>query len=207
MKIVLEDNHILVAVKPGGITTQGEEGFEGHLKSYIKKRDRKPGNVFLHAIHRLDKPVAGLVLFAKTSKALSRLNQQMRNQKIIRKYQGEIEGEFFGSGEWHFYHRKENYRAEISTIPCKMSKEVCMKYQAKGNIIQIEMGTGKYHQIRAVLSFLGFPIVGDAKYGSSIKTKQIKLSCSYLSLVHPIQIHEGVPKIIEIFETPKHKSV
>lgn len=186
MQIVFEDNHVIVAVKPGGVLTQGDEGFEGSLKQFIKKRDNKPGNVFLHAIHRLDKPVSGLVLFAKTSKALSRLQQAMREHKIARKYKAEIEGELNGEGTWNFHHKKGPFRAEISDRPVPESKPISMHYKADGNQVEITLETGKYHQIRAVLGHLGVPIIGDHKYGGTERSSAIALSCVYIEFPHPI---------------------
>ncbi|MDE3048165.1 MAG: RNA pseudouridine synthase, partial [Verrucomicrobiota bacterium] len=95
-EIVFCDNHLLIAVKPCGLTTQpspeGGESLEGFAKEWVKRQFQKPGNVYLHALHRLDKPVSGLVLFARTSKALSRLNEQQREQAIQRVYVAEVEG-------------------------------------------------------------------------------------------------------------------
>lgn len=183
MQIEYEDNHILIASKPGGLCTQGDDGFEGALKRLIKKRDAKPGNVYLHAVHRLDKPVSGLVLFAKTSKALSRLQQAMRDRQITRKYVARVEGTLTGSGNWSFFHIKKEYRAEISSEP--VGKPIKMAYEASGNRVCITLETGRYHQIRAVLGYIGHPILGDAKYGAQTKQDAIALTCCYIVLTHP----------------------
>ena len=160
------DNHILALDKPAGVATQPD--FEEAAKAWIKAKYNKPGAVFLHPIHRLDKPVGGLVLFARTSKALSRLQEQMRERKIEKTYLAWVEGELPQS-EGRLVHFLEHgsFQAYVSA----QGKEAILDYkiveQKSGlSLVEIQLVTGRYHQIRAQFAAVGCPIVGDEKYGS-----------------------------------------
>lgn len=175
-EILYEDNHLFVVSKPAGILTQpsgtDQENMEDICKAWIKKAANKPGNVFLGAVHRIDKPVSGIVMFAKTSKALSRMNESMRKGKFLKIYCAIIEGsleEDEGTLEHYLYH--DEFR---SVVVSKNSPDAkfcilhyrCLKKTAQFSLLEIELETGRYHQIRAQLSASGHPIVGDVKYGS-----------------------------------------
>ncbi len=185
--ILLCDNHLLIVDKPAGIPTQ--PALSELAKAWVKKKFNKPGNVFLEPIHRLDKPVAGVVLFARTSKALSRLQEQMRGRRIEKIYYAWVEGtppHDRAQLRHHLIHG--SFRAEISLT----GKEAILEYQImkkKNNqtALRIRLHTGRYHQIRAQMAAIGCPILGDTKYGSSSPGKEgIALVSQELKFTHPI---------------------
>ena len=190
--IVSSDNHLLVVEKPAEVATQPDLTEMG--KAWIKKKYQKPGNVFLHPIHRLDKPVSGLVLFARTSKALSRLQEMMRERKIEKIYHALVEGKLPEAEGQLVHHLKHgSFRAEVS----REGKEAVLDYrvlrQEKGiTLLEIHLITGRYHQIRAQLADTGCPILGDEKYGSRRSwPKGIALHSSELRCEHPVT-HESL---------------
>lgn len=179
--ILYEDNHLLVLNKEPGLLTQPvpddpRDSLEEMAKAYLKEAYGKPGKVFLHAVHRIDRQVSGLVLFARTDKALSRLNQAMREKRITKIYHALVEGEL-GSGPGkavqlknHISHREHFARVSAARHP--ESREATLSYtvlkKGKGaSLIEIHLDTGRYHQIRAQLAFAGHPIRGDRKYGAA----------------------------------------
>lgn len=191
------DNHLLVAVKPAGWLTQpdesGRESLEVFAKEWVKKKYQKPGNVFLHCIHRLDRPVSGLVLFARTSKALSRLNEMSRNQEIQRIYTAEVEGILSQKrAVLDHYLIHGDYKALVSKPSHPEAKRALLSYIVKeerdhSTVVSIELDTGRYHQIRAQFGAIGHPIVGDEKYGAKPKGfNEIALTCTQLALNHPV---------------------
>ncbi|HRW58449.1 MAG TPA: RNA pseudouridine synthase, partial [Chlamydiales bacterium] len=147
---------------------------------------------FLHAVHRIDKDVSGMILFAKSAKALKRLNEMMKSQFIRRIYLAEIEGEMEkkeGVLE-HFLVRK-NFKATVCSSKTQDAKKAVLQYSTEsktklGSILKIELKTGRYHQIRLQLSATGHPIIGDKKYGSSIISDQIHLHMAHLIFNHPV---------------------
>lgn len=206
-EIVFCDNHLLVANKPAGLLTQpdeiGSDSLEDFAKQWVKKEYKKPGNVFLHAIHRLDRPVSGLVLFARTSKALTRLNELSRLMGIQRVYIAEVEGivpQRIGRLDHYLIHG--DHRAIIARASDKEAKHARLEYQVKhfrehSTVVIIDLETGRYHQIRAQFSAIGHPIVGDRRYGSKLGDGQsIHLHCAELGLEHP------VTKEVLTFESP-----
>jgi 23S rRNA pseudouridine1911/1915/1917 synthase len=185
--IILCDNHILVVDKPAEVATQPD--LVQLAKAWVKQKFNKPGGVFLEPIHRLDKPVSGLVLFARTSKALARLQEQMRERQIEKIYEAWVEGcpqEKGGTLRHHLLHG--SFRAEISP----QGKEAILEYQVlkhkQGRThLHVVLRTGRYHQIRAQLSAIGCPILGDTKYGSHTPWPQgIALCATQLSFHHPV---------------------
>lgn len=185
--VVYSDNHLLVVEKPAEMATQPD--LTELAKAWVKKKYNKPGNVYLHPVHRLDKAVSGLVLFARTSKALSRLQEMMRERKIIKIYHALVEGELpenQGKLVHHLIHG--SFRAEVS----KDGKESTLEYRVlkheKGvSLLEINLITGRYHQIRAQLSAIGCPVLGDEKYGSKRSwSKGIALHHSELRFEHPV---------------------
>lgn len=184
------DNQILVAEKPAGLLTQPDvtcaESLESLMKAHVKRLYMKPGAVFLHAIHRLDKPVSGLVLFARTSKALSRLNESSREGLIVRRYRALIEGKLEGEGtlEHHLVHGE--HRALVDPKG-KLSRLHYRALEQRNNrtLVEITLETGRYHQIRAQFSAIGHPLSGDTKYGAKSQG-EVCLHCSYLAFPHPV---------------------
>ena len=197
MEIIFCDNHILVVSKPAGLSTQPHVGSNDSLldkaKAYLKKKFDKKGLVFLEPIHRLDKPVSGLVLFARTSKALSRLQEMMRKQQIEKIYFAWVEGALpqkEGTLEHYLIH--DEYKARVADASHSMAKLARLHYelidrQPGKSLVRIILETGRYHQIRAQFSAIGCPIVGDTKYGSALLHKEgIALHHGLLKLIHPV---------------------
>ena len=206
-EILFCDNHLLIASKPAGLLTQPDEAggysLEQFAKEWVKKEYAKPGEVFLHCIHRLDRPVSGLVLFARTSKALSRLNEQSRQSEIQRIYYAEIEGilaQKLGRLEHYLIHG--DHRAIVGKAGDKDAKQARLTFEVHhylqhSTLVKIELQTGRYHQIRAQFSAIGHPIAGDKRYGSKTGDgKTIHLHCLEIGFEHP------VTKEILRFESP-----
>ncbi|HSX25713.1 MAG TPA: RNA pseudouridine synthase [Chlamydiales bacterium] len=195
--VIFCDNHLLIALKPAGLLTQpdatGSDSLEEFAKEWVKKEYNKPGAVFLHCIHRIDRPVSGLVLFARTSKALSRLNEQSRLMEIQRVYLAEVQGilaEKLGRLEHYLIHAE--HRALIGKPSDPEAKQArltfeVLHYLQHTTLVKIELETGRYHQIRAQFSAIGHPIVGDQRYGSQTGDgKTIHLHCASLAFKHPV---------------------
>jgi 23S rRNA pseudouridine1911/1915/1917 synthase len=191
------DNHLLVALKDPGILTQPDEtnheSLETIAKEWLKKEFSKPGRVFLHCIHRLDRPVSGLVLFARTSKALSRLNEQSRAQEIQRVYLAEVEGvlpELEGRLDHYLVHG--DHKAILATEKTPQAKHARLTFRtlerrAHSTVVEIELETGRYHQVRAQFSAIGHPVLRDQKYGAKQGDgSEIFLHCAKLKFYHPV---------------------
>lgn len=186
-RIIYCDNHLLVANKPAEVATQPD--FTEMAKAWIKQKYHKPGAVFLHAAHRLDKPVSGLVLFARTSKALTRLQEMMRERKIEKKYLALVEGKVpEQEGRLVHYLEHGSFKAKVG----KNGKEAVLSYRVVGHakggtVLEIDLETGRYHQIRAQLAAIGCPIFGDEKYGSK-KAWPLGIALYHQRLVfeHPV---------------------
>ncbi|MCH9631574.1 MAG: Dual-specificity RNA pseudouridine synthase RluA [Chlamydiia bacterium] len=194
--ILFEDNHLIAVNKPAGLPTQvsldHKEALETKLKAFIKKRDKKEGNVYLHAVHRLDKEVSGVVLFAKTSKSLSRMQEHLRNGHIEKIYQAEVEGVLAkNSSRLINYLLKKPHRSVVYKQSSKDAKKAELTYKVlrqeeRKALLEIKLITGRYHQIRVQLSHLGHPIIGDSKYGSSVSKSSIALKHVKVSFPHII---------------------
>lgn len=180
------DNHLLVLDKPAGMLTQPNDSDDDSLealgKQYLKDRFHKPGNVFLEAVHRLDRPVSGVVLFARTSKALSRLNQLQREGRFYKEYIAKVEGDL-SDGEFVDYLKHVDHRAVIDPTGkrCHLTFEV-LKDEG---LVRILLRTGRYHQIRAQFAHHGYPILGDQKYGGD-PAERLFLHHHLLRFPHPI---------------------
>lgn len=185
--IVYIDNHLLVVKKPAGMATQPD--LEELAKAYVKEKFRKPGAVFLQPVHRIDKPVSGLVLFARTSKALSRLQAMMRERKIEKIYHAWVEGKV-PSRQGTLVHHLEHghHRAEISSQGKESVLDYAVLQQKEGlTLLEIHLHTGRYHQIRAQLAAIGCPVAGDTKYGSRRTWPEgIALQHVEMRLEHPV---------------------
>lgn len=184
--VLYEDNHLLAVNKPQGLLTQpsgtSEISLEALAKEYIKEKYQKPGNVFLHAVHRLDKPVSGIVLFAKTQKALSRLNEMMRNREGEKIYVAKVERELpLGNVlEHRLIHDDFKAVEDSQGKPCRLL------YKKIGeHLYEITLETGRYHQIRAQLSLVKSPVVGDTKYGAKAAGR-LYLHHTRFSFDHPV---------------------
>ena len=193
LEVLYEDNHVIVVYKPSNILSQsditGDTDMLTLVKEYIKEKYNKPGNVYVGLIHRLDRPVEGVMVFAKTSKAASRLSEQVRKHELKKHYMAVINGVLTEkSGEFSDYLMKlENGNTVVTTKD--KGKEAILKYQVlkeKDNysLVDINLITGRHHQIRVQFSSRGYPLVGDQRYGKR-DNQQIAL-CSYsLSFIHP----------------------
>jgi 23S rRNA pseudouridine1911/1915/1917 synthase len=190
------DNHLLIMNKPAGLATQpskdNEKNLQDNAKFFLKKKYKKTGAVFLEPIHRLDKPVSGLVVFARTSKALSRLQEAMRSHQIERIYQALVEKEAPG-GILEHYLVHDEYKARVVPSTHPEGKKAILHYTylgpvKKGHLLEIRLETGRYHQIRAQLADSHLPVIGDEKYGSKIPFKkgEIALHHSAVSFCHPV---------------------
>jgi 23S rRNA pseudouridine1911/1915/1917 synthase len=195
LEIVYLDNHLIVVKKRGNLLTQenetSQENLTDLLKCFLKEKYQKKGDVFLHPIHRIDKSVSGLVLFAKTSKALLRLNEQVRMKMIVRKYCALVEGKL-QKKEGTLTHLlvHDDHCSKIA-INNKDAKKAELEYKVRSeknnlSLVEINLLTGRYHQIRVQFSSIGHPIYGDKKYGSKMDLKEIALHGYYLEFLHPI---------------------
>jgi 23S rRNA pseudouridine1911/1915/1917 synthase len=195
------DNHLLVVNKPPGIATQPD--LEELAKAWVKKKYQKPGKVFLEPIHRLDKSVGGLVLFARTSKALSRLQALMRERKISKTYHALVEGHLSKKEDTlkHFL-----IHGDHKAFLDPQGKEAILHYKVleekNGNTrVSIDLATGRYHQIRAQFAAIKHPVLGDKKYGSQKPFQEgIALRHVRLEFKHPVT-HEHC-----VFEL-KHQTI
>ncbi|WP_294214155.1 RluA family pseudouridine synthase [uncultured Chryseobacterium sp.] len=199
-QIIYEDNHLLVINKKVGQLVQGDktgdESLLESIKNHIKKRDDKPGNVFLGLVHRIDRPTSGLVIYAKTSKALSRLTQMVKNREIKKTYWAVVPKEPLPQSQRlvHYLKKNEkNNKAIIFPKPTEGAKEAILTYHIIQSLdhymlLEIDLETGRHHQIRAQLSKTGIPIKGDLKYGSPRSNTDggIHLHARKLEFIHPV---------------------
>ena len=200
MTVVYEDNHIVVVNKTSSEIVQGDKTGDTPLsemvKQYLKEKYNKPGNVFIGVTHRLDRPVSGLVVFAKTSKALPRLNEMVRNGEVKKTYWAivkecpkETEGELV-----HYLVRDEKQNKSYAyDKEVKNSKKAVLHYKLIGHsqnyyLLEVDLKTGRHHQIRCQLAKMGCPIKGDLKYGSprSNPDGSICLHARTVQFVHPV---------------------
>ncbi len=195
--ILFEDNHVLVAVKPPNMLSQadstGDPDILSMLKEYIRDRYQKPGNVYLGLVHRLDRPVGGLMVFAKTSKAAARLSLQMQAHDMGREYlcvvYGEAEEKFTLTD--YLIHDPILNRQVVCEADEKGGKLAilhgrCVAQRSGTSLCVIRLETGRKHQIRAQMSGAGLPLWGDARYGSGMAGQQIALWGFKLSFAHPV---------------------
>ena len=199
--VLYEDNHIIAVKKLAGEIVQsdktGDETLAEKVKAYIKRKYKKPGDVFLGIIHRLDRPVGGVIIFARTSKSFSRMNALFREKEVSKEYWAIVEekppleeGELIN---WLKKNQEKN-RSRAYEIEVKESKKAILNYQLVGRsknyfYLKINPLTGRHHQIRVQLSFMGCSIKGDIKYGAKRTNKDggIHLFAKSISFVHPIK--------------------
>ena len=200
MTVIYEDNHIIVVNKSASEIVQGDKTGDTPLsetvKSYLKEKYQKPGNVFIGVTHRLDRPVSGLVIFAKTSKALSRLNDMFRTGDVHKVYWAIVKNrpphEEGLLEHWLVRNEKQNksyaYDREV-----KDSKKAALKYKVIAHsenyhLLEIQLMTGRHHQIRCQLAKMGCPIKGDLKYGAARSNPDgsISLHARRVSFIHPV---------------------
>ncbi|MBR6487577.1 MAG: RluA family pseudouridine synthase [Clostridiales bacterium] len=199
IKILYEDNHLIVCIKPAGVLSQsdgsGSPDMLNILKRYIKEKYEKPGEVYLGLVHRLDRPVSGVMVFARTSKAASRLSEQIRTRKVEKLYRCVVSGVLEGSGRLENYISKDEDRNIVTVIDSEKPgfKASYLDYRAIASkdgmtLAEVKLGTGRSHQIRAQMAHNGYPLVGDQKYGQKDdRCKDIALESFKLSFEHPVK--------------------
>lgn len=204
MEIIYEDNHVIVANKQPGEIVQGDKTgdipMSDMIKQYLKEKYNKPGNVFCGVVHRIDRPVGGLVVFAKTSKALTRLNDMLRKGELHKTYWALVEGHLDNDEATLTNYLVSDSRTNKTSVVRKHvpdAKESVLQYKtiAKGDnytLLEINLVTGRKHQIRAQLSHIGHPIKGDLKYGArrSNPGGGISLLAHSISFIHPVSKEE-----------------
>ena len=194
INILYEDNHILVVEKPINIPVQEDNTKDKDLltilKEYIKEKYQKQGNVYLGLVHRLDRPVGGVMVFAKTGKAASRLSKQVQTHQFEKKYYAVVEGNIEEKGKYVDKLLKDK-KNNITTVNPN-GKEAILEFKkikSKNNLslVDINLKTGRSHQIRVQFSYHGYPLYGDQKYNQNAIKKQIALFAYSLSFYHPIR--------------------
>jgi 23S rRNA pseudouridine1911/1915/1917 synthase len=209
LEILYEDNHLLAVNKPAGLLAQGDETGDPSLldlvRADLKARYAKPGNVYVGLVHRLDRPVSGVVLLAKTSKAAGRLSEQFRVGAVKKVYWAICEGTIAeDAGEWADSLLKDEARNVVQVVPAgtKGAQEATLAFRVRerrgprGTFVELLPVTGRSHQLRVQLAARGFPIVGDRKYGSHARLEaldgvgRIALHARSLTLTHPTRGEE-----------------
>ena len=195
--ILFADNHLLAVNKPAGLLTQdsgtGLRNMEDWAREWVRVDKDKAGNVFLNAVHRIDKAVSGVVLFARTSKALSRLNADIRNRDCKKTYHVLAEGTPENpSAELIHWLTHEQHRAEVCKEGERGAQRAVLRYRTLRQfdnltLLEVDLETGRYHQIRAQLAAIGCPIAGDDKYGSRIASGETAIALHHfqLGITHP----------------------
>lgn len=200
LQVLFEDNHIIIVNKRSGDITQGDKTGDKPLsdvvKNYIKTKFNKPGNVYLGVVHRLDRPTSGVIIFARTSKALERLNKMLREKKINKTYWAIVKGCPKKEKDTLINFLKKNPKKNKSSVyqhEISGAKRAVLHYQViqkldNYSLLEIDLETGRHHQIRTQLSAIGFPIKGDLKYGfnRSNKDGSIHLHARKIEFIHPV---------------------
>ena len=207
LKVLYEDNHIIVVVKPFNVLSQGDstgdKSVMDMVKEYIKIKYHKPGNVYLGLVHRLDRPVGGVMVFARSSKAASRLTKAFSEHSITKKYLAIVHGKMDKSGEMRDLIEKGN---DGNSFVSKNGKEAILEYETleynekiDASLVSVTLKTGRHHQIRVQFASRGHYLLGDQRYGVLDNT-QICLFSYYLSFTHPV-----TKEVLEFKEFPEKK--
>ena len=199
IKVIFEDNHLLVVEKPVNILSQGDDTNDKDmvnlLKQYVKEKYNKPGNVYIGLVHRLDRPVGGIMVFAKTSKAASRLSEQVRNKSFKKTYRAVLNGNMRKDSDTlkdYLYKNKKTNMVSVVNKNHKDAKDAELSYETiakneKFSMVQVDLKTGRPHQIRVQFSSRKHPLFGDQRYGQDINKKgdQIALWSYKIEITHP----------------------
>jgi 23S rRNA pseudouridine1911/1915/1917 synthase len=198
--VLFEDNHCLAVVKPAGLLTAGDRTGDETLleqaRRYLKEKYHKPGNVFLGLVHRLDRPVSGVVLFARTSKAAARLSEQFRAGRVVKVYHAWVQGvPRTPAGTWTDFLLKDRERNVVRSVSAETTgaQQAMLGYRLLGRagrtaLLEIRPQTGRAHQIRVQLASRGFPILGDVKYGARpTPNGRLLLHAFELTFEHPVR--------------------
>lgn len=211
--ILYEDNHVIVAVKPPNLLTQGDDTGDANLldqiKEYVKETYGKPGEAYIGLVHRMDRPVGGLLVFARTSKAAARLSEQVRVHELNRQYVCIVEGEAPDQFTYVDYLMKDMEKNRVTVLPSYLKlqgKEAilhgCAIARRDGlSLVAIQLETGRAHQIRVQMAHAGYPLWGDNRYGNGKRGQQIALWGFRLSFAHPITKEQ----LLFIAPTPEEK--
>lgn len=194
LNIIYEDNHLLVVEKPSNIPVQEDSSKDIDmltiLKDYRKKSENKPGEAFIGLVHRLDRPVSGIMVFAKTSKAASRLSDQIRQNTFHKTYLAVVEGTIPPQGKFEDYLIKNEKENKSYVTTKEKGKYSCLEYKRlsiKDNLslVEINLITGRPHQIRVQFSSRNHPLIGDSKYGNNPNNLDIALFAKSITFNHP----------------------
>lgn len=210
LNIIYEDNHIIVVEKPVNIPSQGDKTGDVDMltlvKEYIKEKYHKPGEVYLGLIHRLDRPVGGVMVFARTSKAAARLSEQVRTKQFKKKYLVIADGKFEekkGTLENYLLKNERLNTSKVVEEGTKNSKLAILDYEVIKyqeeidlSLVKVNLHTGRHHQIRVQFAHCGHSICGDQKYGTRGRGKQICLWAYELTIFHPITKEEMVFQVL-----------
>ncbi len=200
LEVLFEDNHLIVVNKKSGDIVQGDKTGDTPLseivKEYIKDKYNKPGNVFLGVVHRLDRPTTGIVVFARTSKALERFNKMLRNKEVNKTYWAVVKNKPLKTEDTLIGYLRKNPKNNKSTSYSSEidgSKKAILHYKTiksldNYHLLEIDLETGRHHQIRCQLASIGSPIKGDLKYGfdRSNKDASIHLHARKIEFIHPV---------------------
>lgn len=194
LEVLYLDNHLLVVRKPAGVLAQADQTGDISLleqgKAFLKAQFNKPGEVFLGLVHRLDRPASGVVVFARTSKAASRLSAQFRTRQIEKKYWALVEGQTPERGHLVHHLARRQSRSRVVAPPDGQRAElsyVRRKYADGASWVEIDLETGRHHQIRVQFSQIGHPLLGDFKYGAQkpFPNRALALHARALTVMHP----------------------
>lgn len=197
VKVIYEDNHLLVVEKPINILSQADNTNDidmiNILKKYLKEKYNKPGNVFVGLIHRLDRPVGGVMVFAKTSKCASRLSEQVRNKTMKKTYKAVIHKTMDKKEDTlrdYLYKDKKTNTVKVVSKNHKEAKEAILSYKTISknkdfSLVEVDLKTGRAHQIRVQFSSRNHPLYGDNRYGKGKVGEQIALWSNKLEIIHP----------------------
>jgi len=212
LEILYEDNHVIVVYKKENVLSQGDSTNDldqlTMIKNYIKEKYEKKGNVYVGLIHRLDRPVSGVMVYAKTSKAASRISKQIRTFGMEKQYLAVVNGILpEKKGEFRDYLKKLETKNTIVTNS-KDGKESVLNYEVLDekdglSLVRVILKTGRHHQIRVQFASRGFPLYGDQRYGKK-DNRQIALSCYHLAFLHPTKkekmVFERYPESVGVWK-------
>jgi len=202
-RIIFVDNHLIAVTKPAGLLTQPDRNTDESLidqtRQWIKEKYNKPNNIFLGLVHRLDRNVSGVVLFARTSKAASRLSKQFREGTPKKHYRAIVLGKLKEEHTTlvHYLRKEKSLRATVFPRETPTAKHSELSYEVinsleNKSLLEVSLSTGRFHQIRAQMAFIGHPIIGDVKYGAPepLPNQEIALYAHKLVFSHPVSNEE-----------------
>ncbi|MFT5125399.1 MAG: 23S rRNA pseudouridine1911/1915/1917 synthase [Candidatus Omnitrophota bacterium] len=197
MEPIYEDNHLLVVNKPAGLLVQGDDTgdrtLQDEAKTYLKERYDKPGKVYLGLVHRLDRPVSGIVILARTSKAASRLSEEIRAGRMEKEYIAIVSGRVPDAGDWTDRLVREDRHSRVARAQEEGKTArltyTCIGYEDGVSRVRIQLITGRHHQIRVQFSHRGHPILGDLRYGSTrtFPDRALALHAAKVAIKHPVR--------------------